>query len=262
MNVHIPRCRLLITCLAASTLLGACAVQKNGRGQTQISFDEAEVFGQVVQSFRLPDGSEAKLRNLNGRYSIKLQKQLKVIPVDNAVVAEAHSVYTVGGRTVILLTKSSPQCRYQNQLIAIRDNEALNWDLGDCMHAPDVKAYADSMTIDYPRDSGGSTRFVYQEGRLRRGTYSGAAPSAPPPGSSAMPSDAARYQPGVPSAPIPGDRPVTAATGPKPTSKPATDAPRTTKPAPATRTPAAPAPAKQLEFQTQEQKPVRIILDK
>ena len=259
MNVHIPRGQSLMLCLAASVLMGGCAVQKNPRGQTQISFDEAEVFGQEVQSFRLPDGSEAKLRQLNGRYSLKLQKQWKVIPVDNAVVAEAHSVYTVGGRTVILLTKSSPQCRYQNQLIAIRDNEALNWDLGDCLHAPDVKTYADSMTLDYPRDGGGGTRFVYQEGRLRHGGYSGVAPNAAPVSVAPMPTGAPRYLPGLPSAPKADDRPVASTEDARTPGKPVA---RPSKPPAAVRTAPPPAPAKPLEFQTQEQKPVRIILDK
>ena len=55
--------------LAATTLLTACAVQPDRQGRLQFQVDNAELFGQTVDAFRMPDGSEARLRVLNGQYS-------------------------------------------------------------------------------------------------------------------------------------------------------------------------------------------------
>jgi len=269
--------------VGAGLWLAGCAVQHGGNGQVQFSVDDAAIFGQVVQSFRLPDGSEARLRMLGGRYSVKLERQMRVIPVEGgATVAELHSVHSVGDRTVIVLTKSAPSCPYKNQLIALRGNEALSWDAGDCWHKPEVRATPDALALDYVQDSGGAQRFVYQDGRLQSGHLSpvqlasvrqggqssGAGASARQDGQG-IPAQAPRYVPGLPSAAVEASLPAAAASG----AAPAQDVPRAATPAraaaaarPAARAAAAAPrdmpPARPLEFQAQEQKPLRIVLDK
>lgn len=264
----------LVAALAA--LSAGCAVQPGRNGAPQFSLDEAALFGQVVQSFTLPDGSEARLRVAAGRHSLKLERQMRVIPVDNALTAEVHSVHTVGNRTVIVLTKSTSACPYQNQVIAWRGSEALSWDTGDCRHAPAVRLTAGTLALDYPQDNGGAQRFVYQDGRLDRGTLSAAQVAALAPAAGAAPGNAAvvppqaqRYVPGLPAAPAAGAPAPSAAVAP-PDRRTAATAPSADRPAvrpvaaavPVTAPAAPPRPSRPLDFQAQEQKPVRIILDK
>lgn len=238
--------------LGALLISTGCAIQKNRAGNMEFLIDDAEILGKVVQTFNMPDGSEARLRVLNGRYSIKLQKQLTLIPVDNAAQAEVKAAYQVGNRALILVGKSNPRCFYQSQLIAIQNQEVLNWDLGDCSHVPEARFYTDGATFDIRQDNGTTLRYTYQDGRLTRGSFNG-----PPPGS-AIPNSAPRYVPGSPNAPEAGDKTSnTKNTAPKSTQN--TEPKPTPKTSTTTRTP---APLKQLDFPNQEQKPIRIILDK
>lgn len=256
---------LTFASVAALTLATGCAVKKNQAGHIEFRLDDAELLGKVVQTFRMPDGSEARLRVLNGRYSIKLQKQLTVIPIDNAAQAEVKSVHQVGNRALVLVAKSTAQCGYQSQLVAIQDLEALSWDFGDCFHAPEARTYPDSATFDIRQDNGSTTRFTYQDGKLMRGAFQGTPPGAPPAGAAPVPAGAPRYVPGLPSGAVAGDKPAANKVAPATPVKaaPVAESKPAATPAKTTSAPrSAPAPAKALDFPTQEQKPVRIILDK
>jgi len=279
----------------AALWLGGCAVQHGGNGRVQIGVDDAALFGRVVQSFQLPGGGEARLRSLGGRYSVKLESQMRVIPVDNAAVAELHAVHAVGDQTVIVLTKSLPSCPYKNQLIALRGNEALSWDMGDCWHHPEVRELPGGLAWDYVQDNGSAQRFVYQNGRLTRGDLSAlqlasARKTAPPPPGTGAPlregrapaGQGPRYLPPPPSAAVEGSAPETGKPSPSGSAAAAAAAataaadegnrtappPRaalagpTARATPGAARPRDPAPARPLEFQAQEQKPLRIILDR
>ncbi|WP_294636396.1 hypothetical protein [uncultured Aquabacterium sp.] len=265
--------------LAATTLLTACAVQPDRQGRLQFQVDNAELFGQTVDAFRMPDGSEARLRVLNGQYSIKLQKYLRVIPLDKATTVKVQSVSLVNGRTLIVLDKAERNCNFKTHLISLQGAEVLAWDFGDCNTVPVVNTYADAATFDfaYPNKT---IRFTYQDARLLRADYAGPPPGAPAAAAGPLPRTAARHQPGLPSAPT-TERPSgtrAAATGPAPAPSGTarnTAAPATASTTPARRTPAAagsggssnptrvagPAPAGAMNFPAQEQKPVRIVLD-
>lgn len=266
------RTALLLCC---ATLIGGCAVQTDRRGQLQFQVDNAELFGQAVQTFALPDGSEAKLRVLSGQYSIKLQKYLRVIPLENATDVKVRSATLIDGRTVIVIDKAERNCGFKMHLISVKGSEVLAWDFGDCQTAPNVNLYADGATFDfaYPNKT---IRYTYQNARLVRNDYAGAPPGAPAASAGPIAAGAPRHVPGLPSAPN-GERPAggTASSGNPPTSARTATAPRTTPAssgapsAPTRRSTAAtpaprgatPAPSTTMNFPSQEQKPVRIVLD-
>lgn len=266
-----PRAASLLCCAA---LVAGCAVQTDRRGQLQFQVDNAELFGQVVQTFALPDGSEAKLRVLSGQYSIKLQKYLRVIPLENATDVKVRSATLIDGRTVIVIDKAERNCGFKMHLVSVKGSEVLAWDFGDCQTAPNVNLYADGATFDfaYPNRT---IRYTYQNARLVRNDYAGPPPGAPAASAGPIAAGAPRHVPGLPSAPN-GERPGggTASNGNAPTAR-APGASRTTPvasgaaAAPPRRTTAAappprsvtPAPSTTMNFPSQEQKPVRIVLD-
>ena len=263
--------------LSCAALVGGCAVQTDRRGQLQFQVDNAELFGQTVQTFTLPDGSEARLRVLNGQYSIKLQKYMRVIPLENATDVKVRSTAVIDGRGVIVIDKAERNCGFKMHLISVKGSEVLAWDFGDCQTAPTVNLYADGATFDfaYPNRT---IRYTYQNARLVRNDYNGAPPGPPAASAGPVASGAPRHVPGLPSAPN-GERPggpatsAAAASGATaPASARPTAAPRTASAAPAaparrnppapttSRTPT-PAPSTAMNFPAQEQKPVRIVLD-
>lgn len=209
--------------------LSGCAVQNGPRGQVKFGLDDAELFGQTVKSFKLADGSEGRLRMLGGRYSVKLQQQLKVVPIANATLVRVVSSREIGGRTLLVLEKSERNCAYKTHLMSIKGGEVLSWDFGDCQNRPQATAYTDQATFDFvqPRRT---VRYTYRDARLTRGEF--ATPTSLPAKTSPPPA-------APPTASMP-DRTRSRATAPKP---------------------APPAPPRALEFPTQEQKPVRIVLD-
>jgi hypothetical protein len=251
--------------LSFAIIISGCAIQKDRSGALKFEVDEAAILGNTLQTFRLPDGSEARLREANGRISLKLQKQMTVIPIDNAVLAEARSVASVGGRTLIIVTKAMQGCTYTTQLIAIQGREVLTWDIGDCTHAPTMQVVGDTAFFDHRQDNGSILRFVYQNGRIGRTNISSQTqqsntqPVAPvsDPANAIVPLGAPRYRPSLPVEVSRSESP--ASTEAVPRSNTASSA--TARPVASTR-PSSPSPAKALEFPTQELKPIRIILDK
>lgn len=233
--------------------LSGCAVQSGPRGQIHVGLDDAELFGQVVDSFRLPDGSEGKLRLLAGRYSVKLPRQFKVVPIANATRVRVVSTRQVGGRTLVVLEKSERNCASKTQLMSILGAEVLSWDFGDCQNQPETAADEQQALFDFvqPRRT---VRYTYRDARLMRGEFP-TPPSAPPElPAPADPASARRHQPGPPvNAGTPPRRPAAAPGGNAATA--------TAPPTPRRALPPAPTPAPRPEFAAQEQKPVRIVLD-
>lgn len=246
--------------LAASVLLSACAIQTDRQGQTLVGMDVAELFGDTVDTFALPDGNEAKLRVLNGQYSIKLPHRMRVIQLDEASSVKFRSVNQINDRTLIVLNRVERDCNFKTQLISLRGSEVLTWSFGDCSSVPQFNSYADAATFDfvYPNKT---VRFMYQDARLLRGEFTGPPPGSPPAVARPIPRSAPRYQPGPPGIPT-AERPAEAKEG-KPISSPTRPsqppAPRTDTASPRVATP---TPVGAMNFPMKEQGPVRIVLDK
>lgn len=253
--------------LAATVALAGCAVQGGQAGRPlTVGLDEAELLGQTVGSFKLADGGEGRLRLYNGRYTIKLQRHFKVLAVEQAQVAKVLAAEAVGGRTLLVVEKGTNGCPYKTQLFAIQGGEALSWDFGDCRTQPEMRFGADEATFDHVQGRR-VTRFTYRDGRLLRGDFTLPAepPALLPPaqtptqtqtqGVSPQPGGP-RYVPGLPvsAAPLLG----TAAAAPAAPERAAATARPAATPAPAPAPRPAPAPV----FTSQEQKPIRIVLDK
>ncbi|TXH46114.1 MAG: hypothetical protein E6Q92_02445 [Burkholderiaceae bacterium] len=292
-KIHSRAASWALAGLAAAMLLAGCAVQQHSGGTVSVGIDDAELFGQTVAQFKLADGSDGRLRLHQGRYSIKLQRYFKVIPVDRAQAARLVSAQVLDGRSVLVLEKGAPGCPFQTQVMAIEGSEVLSWDLGDCRNAPQIQVSGGEMAFDFPQGQR-LVRYIYRDRRLLRAEAQ--LPSAGPgqalasglPERSGMPpsmnqTSAAgtgngmpRHVPGLPH-PVSVSQPqasASAASSPvalaqtaasatagsataqaaKPAAKPAA-APQP-GPAPAPRQAAAPV------FTTQEQKPIRIVLDK
>lgn len=245
--------------LAAAAALAGCAVQGGQAGRPiTVGLDEAELLGQTVASFKLADGGEGRLRLFNGRYTIKLQRHFKVLAVEQAQVAKVLAAEAVGGRTLLVVEKGTNGCPYKTQLFAIQGGEALSWDFGDCRTQPQMRFGADEATFDHVQGRR-VTRFTYKDGRLLRGDFTlPPEPAALPPPAQAQgslpPLGGPRYVPGLPvsAAALLGAAAPAAVERPAATARPVSAA----APAPAPRP--APAPV----FTNQEQKPIRIVLDK
>jgi len=248
-----------------SVLVGGCAIQTDRRGQFQFQVDDAEIFGQTVKTFNLPDGSEARLRVLNGQFSIKLQKYLRVIPIENATEVKVRSTAMVDGRGIIVIDKVERGCSFRSQLLSIKGIEVLGWDFGDCQSTPAVSLYPNAATFDF-RGPRSTTRYTYQNSRLVRNEYYGVPPALQTEGASAVTSDARRHMPGLPSAPGEG-RPVAHAGNAadagvnRPITSQRPSPARQPPPAPGSPRVPPPAPSTAMNFPAQEQKPVRIVLD-
>lgn len=249
--------------LAAAVALAGCAVQGGQAGRPMtVGLDEAELLGQTVGSFKLADGGEGRLRLFNGRYTIKLQRHFKVLAVEQAQVAKVLAAEAVGGRTLLVVEKGTNGCPYKTQLFAIQGGEALSWDFGDCRTQPEMRFGADEATFDHVQGRR-VTRFTYKDGRLLRGDFTlPAEPAALPPPAQAQaqaqgsspPPGGPRYVPGLPgsAAPLLG---TAAPAAPERTAA-------TARPAPAAAPAPPPRPAPAPVFTSQEQKPIRIVLDK
>lgn len=227
---------------AAVLALAGCAVQQDGRN-IRIGLDEAELFGQVVGRFQLADGSEGQLRLHAGQYSLKLQRQLRVLPIADATYARVNSFHAIDGRTVLVLEKSERNCPYKTELLSLQGAEVLSWEAGDCRTPVRVTADGDSVHLDFVQPQAG-VRYTYRDARLLRAAIPAEAPSTATGGTSGP-----RWVPPPPArADTAGD-----------TTRPSPSAPRPVSEA--RRRPAAPAPAPVPTDFPQEQKPVRVRLD-
>lgn len=252
----------------ALSLVG-CAVQTLPGGKMQVGIDNAELLGQTLASFRLADGSEGRLRVLGGKYSIKLQKQFQVVDIARATMVRVASANEVGGRTLVVLEKSEANCNFKTHLLAIQGSEVLSWDFGDCRTQPLAAIAADQATFDFVQAQR-TTRYTYRDARLTRGEFSntanGYAPNSAYP-AAAVDASGPRYVPGPPLAwSSPQARPASSATAGANDAASVASSPRKA-PVAATSVTAAARPAalpsaKQMDFPVQEQKPVRIVLDK
>jgi hypothetical protein len=261
--------------LVLLVVVSGCAVQTTRTGHIQVGLDNAELLGQTLASFNLSDGSEGRLRVLGGKYSVKLQRQLKVVDIPNATMVRLVSASLVDGRTLVVLEKAERNCDYKTHLLSIQGAEVLIWDFGDCRTRPITSVQADQASFDFVQPQR-TTRFTYRDARLMRGdfpTMPVAAPGTPPsPAAPAGPVNASlhRYVPGPPVAAsrlaggagsyeaMTGS--VTGGTSATPPARsPAPPRPTAQAPRPQ---PTPPTPVKGLDFPSQEQKPVRIVLDK
>lgn len=251
------RARLGATWLVLA-LLGGCAVHTAPR-RLDFGIDKAELLGDTIAAFRLADGSEVRLRALDGAYSLKLQSRLKVVPIPNATAVRLESTHTVGDRTLVVLEKAERNCASKFQVFAIQGSEVLGWDFGNCTDRPVVAVSADAATFDYVA-SRRVVRFTYRDGRLVRSefpntpeAYRNANAQQAPARAPLAPSQS-RYMPGLP---IAVGMETPAATASAVRREPA----RAMPPSPAARANSSAPPPKPLTFPTQEQKPVRIVLD-
>ena len=254
--------RLVALIIVAISLAG-CAVQKGPGGKVAIGIDNAELLGQTVASFKLNDGSEGRLRVLAGKYSIKLQQWFRVVDIPNATAVRLVSSDSVGGRTLLVLEKTDRYCAYKTQVMSIKGADVLIWDMGDCRSRPEISIHEDQAFFDYVNGNR-TTRFIYRDAALLRGEFSTSAirrPAASSMAPASGPESGPRYVPGPPIA-------VTQPRGAAQSSTPPTNtasAPRPslgrTNPSPNSRA-TLPEPARTLDFPTQEQKPIRIVLDR
>lgn len=148
--------------------LAACAARGTSGAGPQYSIDDAAIFGRVVTQFILPDGSEASLRQLNGRYSVKFHRYSRVIDIDKAVTVKFKSTSLVDGFSLVILEKAESNCAKQTQLLAVRGSEVRAWELGNCRADPAINISNDVALFDVPNGKM-MTRYQFKGGQLAYG---------------------------------------------------------------------------------------------
>lgn len=252
--MSIPSLRGSLRCLTLAlmvigSLLSGCAIQ-NERGFNP-DIDQAALIGRDIASFRLQDGSSATLRALGrqaggSQYSIKLEKNLKVVDLGVAESMRFVRAEQIDNRTVAVLTRLDRDCT-KTLLITIKDADVVYWTVryGDCRKEPELRVDGDKLYLSYP-----GVRFVYRAGEVTKELTTTATA-----GASAAPPSSVKSEPVLPPpAPKLGSNAgVVVSDVAAPVARPAARAPSA---------PAATLPAqKTLDFSTKEKKPVRIILD-
>lgn len=251
-----------------------CAVQKLPGGKVSIGIDNAELLGQNVATFKLDDGSEGRLRVLGGKYSIKLQQWFRVVDIPHATAVRLLSSDSVAGRTLLVLEKTDRSCNNKTQVMSIKGADVLIWDIGYCRR-PEISIQEDQAFFDFANGAR-TTRFIYRDAALFRGefaTFAMRSPAAPSRAGEGRPEGRtearteARTEGGpryVPGPPVAAPQPRDSGTGSAPqTSTASAPRPSTARTRPtASPRPALPAPARTLDFPIQEQKPIRIVLDR
>lgn len=208
-----PSVRQLCMALGAAALLAGCAVNPNGRGGVQFGVDTTELFGTVVDTFKLQDGSDGTLRKDSGGYSLKLARYMRVIPLQNALTAKVARVDNIGDRTVLTIETQERNCPYKYVLLAVQGSDVLHWEFGNCKDRPraNLDTRNNALTFDMP-GYGRLVRYTYADSRMLQsavpvppGTDLNAKPFADAslraPESSAgnaPASDGNRYVPGLP----------------------------------------------------------------
>lgn len=155
--------RILVT--FGSFMLAGCAMEQRG-SHLHFRTDLAE-FGEVVDRFQLADGSEGKLRrDFTGKYSIKLSKYLKVIPLTRSP-GMARIVYSgqVRHQTAVLIETSSNDCKHGYQLYAFVGNDVSTWEVGNCTVPARVFAEEDRLFIDFERGTN-VRRYMFADNKL------------------------------------------------------------------------------------------------
>jgi hypothetical protein len=134
--------------------------------------DQAAVFGSQVETFILPDGSEASIHQLNANYSLRLQRHSRVIDINNATMVRFRSAQTVGGYLLIVLEKSERNCAVKTHLLAIQGAEVRSWEFGDCSRWPETSILSDVANFDV-QDGQKIVRYEFSNGHLRYGDAPG-----------------------------------------------------------------------------------------
>lgn len=156
----------------AATLLAGCAMTPNGRGGMTMGVDAAGLFGTEVGRFALRDGSQGILRRDNqGAYSVKLDRFMRVLPLQNAVTARIAKVETIGPRTVVVIETQERNCPFRYEVLAIEGSDILEWKIGNCNDRPRIQLSPDqqAMIFDFPA-YGQISRQVYTEQRMLSST--------------------------------------------------------------------------------------------
>ncbi len=168
---QVARCscghRLAVAFLFTLALAG-CAVQPAANGGLSFQLDQAELLGETVQTFRLADGGEGRLRRLSGEYSIKLQQYFRVIPLGVATSLRVQRVENLGQQTVLVMEKSTPDCPRQTLVYAIEGKDVSGWEIGNCRDLPRILTGNNQVGFEFA--SGGSVqRYTYKEGAMLKG---------------------------------------------------------------------------------------------
>ncbi|CFB61359.1 hypothetical protein PAP18089_03834 [Pandoraea apista] len=157
-----------VLCATVMTFaLGGCAVTKNSQGNTVYGIDQASLFGTVVDTFKLADGSEGNLRRSNGQYSLKLERYMRVLPLQNAITARVVRSEVVGDRSVVVVETQERNCPFKYVLYAIQDSDVLGWTFGNCADRPraDLVDNGRALVFDFP-GNGRLVRHTYTDSRL------------------------------------------------------------------------------------------------
>jgi hypothetical protein len=234
-----------------AVFLQGCAVKTGANGHLLYGLDQAELLGRKIDIFTLPGGGTGALRVMGNQYSLKLDEFSRVIPMGEAKSARVVKVDQVGDRTTVLVVKADNSCDYKYQLFSIKERDVLSWEFyGDCKTAATAVKVDNEQQFDF-RLPYQVTRFTYRDSRFLRSDIPLNRLQANP-GTSPGGVTGPRYTPGAPSSNASQSPP------PDPVKRTATAA----RSAPTPRTAqAAPQPAK-LEFAAEEQKAIRIVLDK
>ncbi|WP_141118727.1 hypothetical protein [Pandoraea sp. PE-S2R-1] len=280
--VAMRRARVMaIGAMAVSLGLGGCAVTRNQNGNMTYGFDEASVFGTTVDTFKLADGSEGVLRRSNGKYTVKLERYMRVLPLGNAMTARLVRSETIGDRSVVVFETQENNCPFKYVLYAIQGSDVLGWTFGNCQDRPraDLVDNGRALVFDFP-GNGRLVRHTYMDSRLLQSAI------PVPPGVDIRrkpfadgslkaiddPADANRFAPLPPQNANTNGARATASNPPKRRQKTVPAAPAQAPNAPAVASnapsggrtipapPAGPVASNTLSFATEEVKPVRVDL--
>jgi hypothetical protein len=153
---------------ACIVCLAGCAVQRQSGDRVVVGIDQAGLFGKEVDTFVLPDGGKASIRELEHRLSLKFQAYSRVVEIERATAVQFRSAQEIDGYTLVVLDKSEKNCAVKTHLMAIKGGEVRQWDFGDCRSAPEVALAADGMRFDL-RSGTRTTRYLFSQGRLLYG---------------------------------------------------------------------------------------------
>lgn len=152
----------------------SCAITNGPGGRKEIGLDDAEMFGIVVKTFTLADGSKATLRKYRDNYSIKLQKYFQVIYVNGVFDVTYLSSNHIEGSTLLVLETNTGYCAKQIKIFSIKDRNVNAWDLGDCNLTPKITYSSKIITFDYQIQglTGGITkRWTFRNDNLYFGEF-------------------------------------------------------------------------------------------
>ncbi|MFL9923694.1 hypothetical protein PQR62_05450 [Herbaspirillum lusitanum] len=118
-----------------------------------MTVDTVGLFGTEMSRFSLPDGSSGVLRRApNGELSIKFDRYMRVVPLQNVTSARIARVETVGQRAVVVVEIAERNCAYKYEVLSIEGGDVLDWRIGNCMDRPRVQKSLDgrALTFDFP----------------------------------------------------------------------------------------------------------------